>query len=75
MARTMDGNGNCYRAVLVYFNSWFNKEETIYFGPYDEPGKAKASRTRWKQQYIVGRNTKGYVISEEVQVTEVWRTV
>lgn len=76
MARTMDTDGNCYRAVLVWYRARDNSEQRTLFGPYDEPGKAKAARTRFKNGgYRIRERDGDYIIDEFVEVSDTWRMI
>ena len=76
LARTMDKDGNCYRAVIVYRNARDNQDYTSFFGPFDEPGKAKAARTRFKNNEYHYQPKRGdYIVEEYVEVTDTWRRV
>lgn len=60
MARTISADGNCYREVVVYTSYIDNHQElkTNYFGPYDEPSKARARATAWMGgKHRFGENT------------------
>lgn len=79
MTRRMMPDGKCYRAMITYGEFNWNgqyKEETVYFGPYDTPGKAKAARTVWKggehrwERRIKDNGLK--VLDEKVQVSDTW---
>lgn len=76
MARTMTADGNCFRAVLIWHRARDNSEQRNYFGPFDEPGKAKAARTRFKNGgYRYSERSGDYVIDEYVEVSDTWRMI
>ena len=70
MARRITEDGKCFRHVIVYTLKDYepNKIRTVFFGPYDTPGKSKASGTVWLHSGVV-------VLERYTEVADTWTRI